>query len=369
MIVDCHHHIIQHWIGACGHATREIHMRYVQRMLTRTVAKTFRARDGAPADTHALFREGEEGWSGLTDVAMRIGRNGQLEFSAGGEDYYVQYMPVGMQEFVATPEMAIAQMIHAGVDHCILQAGGAYGAMTDYNAFAQNLYPERFTGLIWVDEAMAGTAAGLAEIERGHALGLPGIYYGCEGFSRHDFPWPLDGDELAPAFARLEELGLVLCIELSGHPSYDEAGYRSWLLALGRILDRHPNLQAHLAMGPPAGLYGGSGRFEFPDEVLRVYRKDNLLTEIMLPITWGGVWDYPYPEARPLIESLRDLLGAERLIWGSDAPNVERFCTYKQSLDYLTRHCDFLSGREMDMILGENVDRVYAISDRKSRHV
>ena len=36
-------------------------------------------------------------------------------------------------------------------------------------------------------------------------------------------------------------------------------------------------------------------------------------------------------------------------------PNVERFCTYKQSLDYVRRYCDFLTATEKDRILGDNV--------------
>jgi hypothetical protein len=44
-------------------------------------------------------------------------------------------MPVGMQQIVAPPELMLAQMTYARVDHCILQAGGGYGAMNDYNAF------------------------------------------------------------------------------------------------------------------------------------------------------------------------------------------------------------------------------------------
>jgi hypothetical protein len=47
----------------------------------------------------------------------------------------------------------------------------------------------------------------------------------------------------------------------------------------------------------------------------------------MFPITWGGVWDYPYPEAQALIRDMRDRWGASKLVWGSDMPNVERFCT------------------------------------------
>ena len=33
-------------------------------------------------------------------------------------------------------------------------------------------------------------------------------------------------------------------------------------------------------------------------------------------------------------------------------PNVERFCTYRQCVDYVRRHCDFLTGSEKDAVLG-----------------
>ena len=70
-----------------------------------------------------------------------------------GEDYYVQYLPVGMQELACPPELMLAQMTYAAVDHCILQAGGGYGAMNDYNAFTQHQYPQKFSGLLNIDEA------------------------------------------------------------------------------------------------------------------------------------------------------------------------------------------------------------------------
>jgi predicted TIM-barrel fold metal-dependent hydrolase len=362
VIVDCHHHVFQHWIGPCGHVSREVHAKYIQKMLTRTVAPVIRQRDGAPADTSALFRTGENGWSGLNDVDIRVGRFGQLEFTADGEDHVTQYMPVGMQEFVAPPELMLAQMAYVGVNHCILQAGGAYGAMTDYNAFVQHQHPDKATGLMWVDEATAGSPEGLADVERAcRDLGLRGIYYNLEGFARYDFAWAMDDSRFDPFWEKLNDLGIILCIELSAGPSYDEAGYVISLRRLGRILNRFPELPCHLAMGPPVQYFARNGCWELPDEVTRVYRRDNVLVEVMFPITWGGVWDYPYPEARALIRNFRDQFGAEKMMWGSDMPNVERFCTYRQSLDYVRRYCEFLIGREMDLILGGNAARLYGL--------
>jgi predicted TIM-barrel fold metal-dependent hydrolase len=361
MIIDCHAHVIEHWIGACGHPTRDIHAKYLQRMLVHTVAKTFRARDGAPADTKALLDPSDMGWSGLRDVSFRVGRFGQLEFTVDGEDYYVQYMPVGMQEMVAPPDLMLAQMTYVGVDHAVLQAGGAYGAMTTYNAYTQLQYPQKFTALLHVDEAMGGTPEALAEVDRAAALGAKGLYFNFEGFARHGFPWALDDTRLDPLWERLRAHNLVLCAEISAGPTYDAAGYLRNMDALGRVLDRFPGLPCHLAMGVPVQFFARSERWELPAELEAIYRRDNFFVELMFPITWGGRWDYPYREAQPLIRNLRDRLGAEKLLWGSDMPNVERFCTYRQSLDYVRRYCDFLTDGEMDLILGINTARLYRI--------
>jgi predicted TIM-barrel fold metal-dependent hydrolase len=363
MIIDCHAHVFAHWIGACGHPTRDIHNRYLQRMITRTAASTFRSRDGARADTKALYRADDPGWSGLTDVDFRVGRFGQLEFTHEGQDHVIQYMPVAMQEMVAPPELMLAQMTYAGVDRCVLQAGGAYGAMTEMNAFAQRQYPDRMTGLMHVDEAMAGSDAELAKVDRAFdVLQLRGLYFNVDSMSRHGFPWPLDAPQMAPFWDKLARRGIVLCLEMSSGPTYDTAGYMGHVAALGNIVARHRDLRLHLAMSPPAGFFARNGRYEFPDALKALYRHDRLALEVMFPITYGGVWDYPYPEAQALVESLRDQLGAERLMWGSDMPNVERFCTYRQSLDYVRKYCSFLTAREKDLLLGDTCAAFYEIA-------
>jgi predicted TIM-barrel fold metal-dependent hydrolase len=61
---------------------------------------------------------------------------------------------------------------------------------------------------------------------------------------------------------------------------------------------------------------------------------------------------------------MRDKFGAAKLIWGSDMPNVERFCTYTQSVDYVRRYCEFLTADEKDRILGENLDAIFKISEK-----
>ena len=94
---------------------------------------------------------------------------------------------------------------------------------------------------------------------------------------------------------------------------------------------------------------------------------DCCTVEFMFPITWGGSWDYPYPRAQALIRNAVDLFGAEKFMWGSDMPNVERYCTYTQSLRYLSDYCTFLDSRQMELILGETTARLYSIPRSTAR--
>jgi predicted TIM-barrel fold metal-dependent hydrolase len=270
-------------------------------------------------------------------------------------------MPVGMQDMVCPPELMLAQMTVAGVDHCILQAGGGYGAMNDYNAFAQAQHPQRFTGLLNIDEATADRDDVLAEVDRAvDVLRLKGVYY-AQDFSRHGYARNVDHPAFEPFWDKIVARRLPVFIELSSTPSYDRAGYVGNLRALDVLLRRYPHHRFVLVMGPPVAHFAASGTWDFPADVLATYQRDNLLIEVMFPITWGGVWDYPYPEAQALIRGMRDLFGAAKLVWGSDMPNVERFCTYRQCVDYVRRHCNFLSAGEKERILGSNVAQLMGI--------
>jgi hypothetical protein len=358
MVIDCHAHVFQDWSDPCGHASREVHRKYIQKVQTRTLADVYRARDGARVGGGVLFREGENGWSGLKDVNFRVGNYGRLDFTIDGEDYWSQYMPVGMQRIVAPPELMLAQMAYAGVDHAVLQAGWGYGAMNDYNAFAQSQYPSKFTALLTVDEPRAWTDEALREFDRVHRqLDLQGVYFALDAFARYDFDITFDDSRMHAFWSKVDAVGLPVFFEATSIPDYTTASYVRSMVRLHALMRRYRNIRWVLVMGPPVAAFGQSGRWEFPDQVLAAYRHESLLVEVMFPITWGGVWDYPYSEAQRLIADLRDIVG-------SDMPNVERFCTYRQSVDYVRRYCSFLSAAEKDLILGGTMDGLLRVSER-----
>jgi predicted TIM-barrel fold metal-dependent hydrolase len=363
MITDSHAHIFEKWSGACGLPSRTLHWKYLQKNLCRPAAKVFRYRDGAPSDASHLFRSGTNSWDGLRDdIDFRVGSYGKIEFTIEGEDYYIQYMPAAMAQIESTPEFMITQMNAAGIDHCVLQAGFTYGYMNDYNALAQRQYPHRFTGLFHVDEARANENHWISEARRAiDQLGLKGLYYQLEHFSRYGFDVWFDDPCFDEFWGLIDTRKMPVIFEITAIPRYDRSSCIEIFRRFARMLDRYPNITWVIGTAPPAQFFAADGHWEFPEAVAQVYRHENTLLEVCYPITWGGIWDYPYPEAQALIRDLRNQLGAGKLVWGSDMPNVERFCTYKQSLDYVRKYCGFLSAQEMDQFLGDNLKRVLEI--------
>jgi predicted TIM-barrel fold metal-dependent hydrolase len=213
-----------------------------------------------------------------------------------------------------------------------------------------------------LDEAMSGTPDAIAALDKAADRGLKGLYFNYESFARHGFRWPIDDARLDPLWDRLATRKLILCAEINSAPAYDKATYIANMLGLSRILDRFPGIVTHLAMGVPVQFFGAGNQWNIPLELEAVYRRNDFYIEIMFPITWGGQWEYPYREAWPLISDLRNRVGAEKLLWGSDMPNVERFCTYRQSIDYIRRYCEFLPAEEQDQIFGKNAAHIYQIA-------
>ena len=72
----------------------------------------------------------------------------------------------------------------------------------------------------------------------------------------------------------------------------------------------------------------------------------------------GDLLDYPYAEVQPALESMVERVGCDRLMWGTDMPFQNRFCTYRQSRDSIEKTCDFLSQADLNLLMGGTAQRV-----------
>ena len=66
-------------------------------------------------------------------------------------------------------------------------------------------------------------------------------------------------------------------------------------------------------------------------------------------------WSYPYTDCAGIVRALYEHFGPARLCWGSDYPVVHRAMTYRQSLEAIRTHCDFVPLDHQRLILGDNL--------------
>ena len=352
--VDSHVHIFPNMGGPSGFESVERHMQFATQ-ITFHRSEGRRLHDNAPV-VGRDWHKGED----LNHVNLRGGDYGRFLWTADGVDYARYYLPPTARDLDSPPEQIIAQMDYIGVDRGVVQAGHVYGRLNDYLARVAAKYPDRLWALATVEEWRADDPSQIAEIERAvRELGLRGLFFdtGLIGkFGRTTLP----GD---PIFDPFWETVRRLDIPVFWNITSPEPTVDKWLKhqrSFGRWLTRYPDVKCVYTHGLPLyRFFDDSGGINIPDEAWAPLDADNVYTEILVPILMGGAWEYPYVESQPFIRAYYERIGPDRLVWGSDLPNVERHCTYEQSLRYLERHCDFIPLAHMKRITGENTRSLF----------
>jgi predicted TIM-barrel fold metal-dependent hydrolase len=354
-ILDGHCHIFPPLAGACGFPDAATHLLYQQRAMHMHGNQPYRRRrDHARVPERALWSPEDPSPAGRAHVNFRVGRCGRFEWETAGEPTYVQFLPPHMADLSAPSEVIVASMDYAGITTSILQNDHIYGNLAEDFAAAGMQYPGRFIGLAQVDEANAYKDEELQslrdQIER---LGMAGLYFTTAGLSHSGYKPLHDDPTYDPLWAEVARLDVpVFWVQFAASPigTYDDE-----MRCLERIGQRHPSLRHVLVHGLPTALYADSGdRVSLPEGIIRLLRSRQVYPELLYPISWGGRHDFPYSKAAIHFRQLYDTFGPDRFIWGSDMPNVERFCTYRQSLTYAFDYFDFLTQADRRLIFREN---------------
>ena len=55
-------------------------------------------------------------------------------------------------------------------------------------------------------------------------------------------------------------------------------------------------------------------------------------------------------------------IGARQLLWGTDMPFQNRFCTYRQSRSWIEKHCAFIGRDDLARIQGGTAARILGLA-------
>jgi predicted TIM-barrel fold metal-dependent hydrolase len=359
MIIDAHAHCFPFVGNVGGFSSAEEHVRYWQEQISTHRQGARRVRDGVLETKPTLWNGKTTGQAGLRkDVNFHVAHFGRFEWEADGEKYFHQYFPPTLDDMTATPERMIAQMQYVGVDKALIHYGRNYGVTDEYLSDVLARFSDKFRCCTGIDENRANEDEEREKLERAITkLGLSALYFSNNGFSDSNFQNHFDDSKYLPFWEQVARLGIPVLWDIRFMQRSTHADYMEEARRLHRHVRRFPQSHNVLTHSVPRHALDSDGRI--PDDLWALFAEPNLTVELLFPILEGHRWEYPYSEAQPIIRQLYDRLGPGKLIWGSDMPNVERNCTYRQSLDYLRRYNDYIPAAEMNMILGSNAEKIY----------
>lgn len=366
-IVDIHCHIFPPLAGACGFPDAATHRLHQQRAMHVHGNQPYRrARDRMVVGERPLWSADDPSEAGRApDVNFRAGRCGRFEWTVAGQDFYVQFLPPHMADMSSPAEVIVRQMDHAGIATALLQNDHIYGNLAGDFAAAAAGHPGRFAGLAQVEEAFADRDSELERVAgQLDRLGMKGLYYTTTGLFRDGYRRLPDHPDFDPLWREIERRGVPVFWVHSAHSPVGT--YADEMRHLATVVERFPGIRHVLVHGVPTALFAGEdGRLALPDIVGRLLSEAPVSAEILYPISWGGRHAYPYDAAASHVRQLLDRFGDERFLWGSDMPNVERYCTYRQSLAWLWDRTDVFGETARRRIFGDNARALLGLADEK----
>jgi L-fuconolactonase len=166
----------------------------------------------------------------------------------------------------------------------------------------------------------------------------------------------LDDPEIAWLWAKLEQRGLVLVLDLGavGSRSYQTGAVR-------RIAKTHPALKiviAHLGQPTPTAETDATRWQLWRDQITLGCLPNVWFDTAALPAYLPNE-TFPYPSAERYLHLALEIIGPAKIMWGTDLPGLLGQATYRQLLQLVKLHTRTLSLQEQAMVLGENALRVF----------
>ena len=291
------------------------------------------------AHSHLWLRQ-DTTWNGMT---IRSKENGRADFL--GQE--VQMVPPFMIDGKNSAEVFLSNMNYAQVTAAVVVQELIDGCQNDYLEEVVKTYPDRFVVCGMCDylsvpkeeNALAEEAVLL------HGKGFKGIAVPGHRLILNDRRIHLNSKEMMLLFKEMEKLGIFLSMTLAdGDIQVGE---------MKEVIAECPHLK--IAIG-----HFGMPTIEGWETQIQLAEAPNVYVEAG-GITWLYNSEfYPFPSAVQAIKKAADMVGMEKLMWGSDYPRTITAITYRMSYDFIIKSKE-LSEEDKERFLGLNAAQFYGI--------
>lgn len=288
------------------------------------------------AHSHLWLRQ-DTSWNGMPVRTLKNGRSFFLTEE-------VQMVPPFMIDGVNSAEVFLSNMNYAQVGGAVVVQEFIDGIQNDYLAKVKSDYPERFFVFGMCDYFKPGfydTAASLID------SGFKGIAIPGHRLILSDGRVNLNSPEMMKMFHLMEDKGVILSLCLAENNLQNGE--------IKEVIEECPRLK--IAIGH-FGMVTAPGW----EDQIKLALNDNVMIESG-GITWLFNKEfYPFNGAVRAIREAIGMVGADKLMWGSDYPRTITAITYKMSYDFILKTND-LTDREKRLFLGENAEKFYGFNN------
>lgn len=288
------------------------------------------------AHTHLWLRQDTV----VDGMPIRTQENGRSLFM--GE--VRQMLPPFMTDGRNTAEVLLSNMDYAQVSAAVVTQEFIDGMQNDYLHEVERRWPQRFfvcglcefrrPGFLRQAESLAGAGFRAIKIPAQRLVGPAGRVW-------------LTSDEMMQMLHMMEQRGMILSIDLADGDTQ--------VAEMEEIVSECPRLKIAI------GHFGMVTRPGWQSQV-RLARHPNVRIESG-GITWLFNDEfYPFRGAVRAIREAADLVGIDKLMWGSDYPRTITAITYRMSYDFVVKS-DALTDEEKALFLGGNAREFYGFGE------
>lgn len=289
-------------------------------------------------DAHShLWLKQDAVWNGKR---IKTTHNGRSMFL--GEE--VQMVPPFITDGVNSAEVFLSNMDYARVSAAVVTQEFIDGIQNDYLYDVMRRYPNRFFVCGMCDYFSQGFADKARELIE---QGFPAIKIPAHRLQLDDRRIMMTTPEMMDMFHLMEQKGIIFSVDLAdGDTNVGE---------MKEIIQECPQLK--IAIG-----HFGMPTTDRWQEQIKLARNENVMIESG-GITWLFNSEfYPFHGAIRAIREAADLVGMEKLMWGSDYPRTITAITYRMSYDFVIKSNE-LTDTEKEMFLGDNARRFYGFEN------
>ena len=273
-------------------------------------------------DAHAHVAQYIAGFTSKGE--LRAVGQGKAQYSTGE---IFQMFPPEMGDIGVSPEALLKVMDENDVEKAVLLQGNWLGFHNQYTYEAVIKYPERFVGAATYDPFCVNVEA--VKKRRFDDLGFKIVKFELStgsGLMANRPPVYLDGTVMNGCYAHAREKGLTVVMDI-GRPNCP-----CWQVdALASAISKYPEVTfviCHL-------LAPQRGDVQILSDALQKLKMPNVYFDLASLANNQKPESFPYPTASKHLETAKNTVGADRLMFGSDMPSALARDSYTHLKDYI----------------------------------